>query len=405
YHDHALGITRLNVYMGLAGFYIVRDPATETALGLPSGEFEIPLVIQDRLFDINGQLVYPVGGDNPTIHPFWVPEFFGDTMLVNGAVWPVLDVKPGKYRFRILNGSNARFYEMQMQNKTSNAAGPVFTQIGTDGGYLGAPAPMQRLIIAPGERCDVVIDFSAYAPGTEFILRNFGRSPYPKGVTPNPQTDGQIMKFRVVAGVAHTAPLPNVLNPSLTAFPSIGATITRTRTLTLNEIMGPGGPIEALLNLTKWGDAVSEIIDEGTTEMWRIVNLTGDGHPIHTHLTQFQLVSRQRYNVNNYTKAFDAVNPVTVDANGNITLPTYTEVDVTPFLQGPAFPAPANERGWKDTIRTMPGEVTTILVRAGQIGDGSPYPFDPSAAPGYVWHCHVLEHEDNEMMRPYSVNR
>ncbi|MCA9906069.1 MAG: multicopper oxidase domain-containing protein, partial [Anaerolineae bacterium] len=109
YHDHALGITRLNVYMGLAGFYIVRDPATETALGLPSGEFEIPLVIQDRLFDINGQLVYPVGGDNPTIHPFWVPEFFGDTMLVNGAVWPVLDVKPGKYRFRILNGSNARF--------------------------------------------------------------------------------------------------------------------------------------------------------------------------------------------------------------------------------------------------------------------------------------------------------
>ncbi len=396
YHDHALGITRLNVYMGLAGYYIVRDPGSEPA-GLPSGPFEIPLVIQDRIFSTDGQLLFPALGPNPDMHPFWVPEFFGDTILVNGKVWPYLEVQPRKYRFRMLNGSNGRFYEMQFQNR--GGSGPSFTQIGTDGGYLYAPATFQRLVLAPGERADVVVDFSLYRPGTRFILRNSARTPFPRGGTIDPNTLGQIMEFRVVprVGAPDNTPLPNVLNPSLATFPSVGIPSV-TRTMTLFEVMGMGGPLASLLNGTMWDAPVSEEVREGTTELWEVINITADTHPIHLHLMQVQIVNRQRFKEKEFTAAFDAANPIVPIPHDS----AYVPVPVAPYLQGPALPPASNERGWKDTVRMNPGEVTRILVRVAPI-EGGEYPFDATAAPGYVWHCHMLEHEDNEMMRPLRV--
>jgi len=396
YHDHALGITRLNVYAGLAGYYILRDPAVEAPLNLPCGAYEIPLAIQDKMFFDDGRLMYPVGGDNPDIHPIWQPEFFGNVVMVNGKVWPFLNVEPRKYRFRMLNGSNARFYAMQMFDNATGMPGPGFWQIGSDGGYLDAPVLIAdpndpasgRLVMAPGERADVVVDFSGYAPGTVFTLKNNAKSPFPNGAVVDPQTTGQIMQFRVV-------PLTGPDNSSI-ACPGPGyveklnpADATRTRTLTLDEMMGPNGPTMAMLNNTMWDDPVTEIPEVGSTEIWRIVNTTGDAHPIHLHLVQFQLLSRQKYQVSKYMRQYMMGGPAP---------------DPTRFLVGKPQPAPADEAGWKDTFKMYPGEVTTVIVRfAPQRSEQPVFAFDATAEPGYVWHCHILEHEDNEMMRPYKL--
>ena len=394
YHDHVLGLTRLNVYAGLAGFYLLRDPAIENPLNLPSGAHEVPLVIQDRMFNADGSLHYPVGGDNPDIHPIWQPEFFGDAILVNGKVWPYLEVEPRKYRFRVLNGSNSRFYSMQMYD-AADMPGPGFWQIGSDGGYLDSPVLIAnpadpnapRLVIAPGERRDVIVDFSGYAPGTIFTLKNNARSPFPNGMTADPQTTGQIMQFRVV-------PLTSPDNSS-TATPGPGyverlGDAALTRQLSLDEIMGAGGPIMALLNNTMWDDPVTETPTLGSTEIWRIVNTTGDAHPIHLHLVQFQLLSRQKFNTNKFARVY-------MSGMGG------TAPDVTPYLVGKPSPPGPGEDGWKDTHVMFPGEVTTVIARFAPQDGTSDYTFDATAEPGYVWHCHILEHEDNEMMRPMKL--
>jgi spore coat protein A, manganese oxidase len=386
YHDHALGITRLNVYAGLAGFYLLREPAVESALNLPGGNYEREIVIQDRQFHANGQLAYPSAGVNPTIHPFWTPEFFGDTIVVNGKVWPYLNVEPRKYRFRLLNGSNARFYNLKFSN------GRPFTQIGTDGGYLAKPVQLTQLLLAPGERADVIVDFSGLSVGTRVLLTNDAKAPFPDGVAADPQTVGQILQFRVVA---LTAPDTSKVPATLNTLPALGSAQLPTRTLTLNEMMGPAGPTMAVLDGKEWMAPGSEKPLLGSTELWEIVNLTGDTHPIHLHLTQFRLLNRQRFQLNRYTRDYNQLNPM-LPAQATVVLP------VGPYLQdGPIAPA-ANEQGWKDTVRMNPGEVTRILVRFAGL-DGSPYLFDATAAPGYVWHCHILEHEDNEMMRPYTL--
>src|SRR5688572_21673749 len=181
YHDHAFGYTRHNVYAGLAGFYLVTDPGNEPP-GLPASPYDLGLAIQDRMFTADGQLWYPNEGETD-VHPVWIPEFFGDVMLVNGKLWPYLDVEPRKYRLRFLNGSQARFYSLALQEPVTSTPGPAFWQIGTDGGYLAEPVLLNdpsdmhspRLILAPGERADVIIDFSGVAPGTEFILKNTGK--------------------------------------------------------------------------------------------------------------------------------------------------------------------------------------------------------------------------------------
>jgi len=467
FHDHLLGATRLNVYAGLAGAYPLIDPGLTLPTGLhPVGlqqgasgpvDYLVPMVLQDRMFDVNGQLFFPNVGINPE-HPFWIPEFVGDTIVVNGKVWPFLNVQAKRYRFLFVNGSNARTYELNLGKGT-----PLW-QIGTDGGYLDVPVKLDRLLLMPGERADVIIDFAGLQ-GQTLILRNTGRTPYPKGAPPAASTLGQIVQFRVqpgavtdasynpASGIAPRPAMVRLVNPATGAL-AAGVTANKTRQLTLNEIMGIGGPLEVLVNNTKWDgkrgdgsvrtdfqaitiggmtDYYSELPNEGDTEVWEIVNLTADAHPIHTHLTQFQLVNRQSFNVNKYNGAYAAafpgsatiVDPMTglpyapgvfipafgppLDyATGNVRA-LGGNPDIVPFLQGPIKPPNANEAGWKDTVVMYPGQVTRIAVRFAPmqkpINDPSlTYPFDPNAlGHGFVWHCHIIDHEDNEMMRPYKV--
>ncbi|MGH7723854.1 MAG: multicopper oxidase domain-containing protein [Candidatus Eiseniibacteriota bacterium] len=399
YHDHAFGYTRHNVYAGLAGFYVITDPGNEPA-GLPSGPYDIGLAIQDRMFTTEGQLWYPNEGESD-VHPIWIPEFFGDVILVNGKVWPYLNVEPRKYRFRILEGSNARFYSLALSDRVTGAPGPAFYQIATDGGYLAEPVLLNdpndvhspRLLMAPGERAEVVIDFSAYAPGSELVLKNVAKAPFPNGEAPNPETVGQIMLFRVVP---LTAPDNSVIPQTLVPVNRL-SNPTVTRVMTLNEQMDGDDPVAAFLNGMPYHDTpATEYPTLGTTEMWEIVNMTGDAHPIHLHLVQFQLFNRQKINSKRYEQAFMQANPV-------MPADTYVPVPVEPYLKGKPKPADPNEQGWKDTFRMNPGEVTRILVRFAPQDESPEYAFDATAAPGYVWHCHILEHEENDMMRPYYL--
>ena len=369
YHDHALGITRLNVYAGLAGFYILRDVVEEALIAsnaLPSGPYEVPVVIQDRMFYANGELFYPVESeieDGP--EPSVLPEFFGNVILVNGQAWPRLDVEPRPYRFRLLNGSDSRFYTLYLSNMG------MFQQVGTDDGLLPAPVALQQLTLGPGERADVVVDFSADA-GTTVIVKNRARAPFPKGEPPTAGTVGEILAFRVSLplGPAPKAVLPAALRPAIQPLVQTGPT----RRLLLFEGMDEHGRLKPMLGTTDggamaWADPITEEVELGATEVWEIYNATEDAHPIHLHLVSFQILDRQpfRARVDELTGALDGIRKV-----------------------GRPRPAAENERGWKDTAHMLPGEVTRVIARFDRAGE-------------YVWHCHILSHEDHEMMRPYVV--
>ncbi len=468
FHDHVLGLTRLGVYAGLAGAY----PIIDTDLDLPTGlhpvglqqgdsgavDYLIPMVVQSRAFDTEGQLFFDNAGINPE-HPFWIPELVGDVNVVNGKAWPFLDVQPRRYRFLFVNGSNARAYEMFFTDPVTKTNGPAMWQIGTDGGYLDRPvridpnAPkgqLQRLLLQPGERADIIVDFAGFA-GQTLLIRNVGRHPFPNGTPPVGSVEGRVMQVRVGRGPVPDAsydPASGVpLRPPMVRLVdstagTLNVTADRTRQLTLNEVIGAGGPLELLVNNTKWdgtstgafADGVrpdftgvtvdgttgyySELPEEGTTEVWEIVNLTADAHPIHTHLTQFQIISRQRFSVGRYDAVYAAAFP------GGSYLPAYGppldyadgnpralggNPDITPYLLGPPRPPEQNEAGWKDVAIMYPGQVTRIAVRYAPTdtpaGEAGHYPFDPNAGDGhgYVWHCHIIDHEDNEMMRPLQV--
>jgi FtsP/CotA-like multicopper oxidase with cupredoxin domain len=400
YHDHAFGYTRHNVYAGLAGFYVVTDPGNEPA-NLPSGPYDIGLALQDRMLTADARLWYPDEGVSE-IHPVWIPEFFGDLMVVNGKIWPYLEVEPRRYRFRFLNGAQARFFSLSLNDRVSGTGGPAFHQIGTDGGYLAAPVVLNdpasprspRLVLGPGERADVIVDFTGLTPGREFLLKNTAKAPFPNGDAINPQTSGQIMLFRVIES---SGPDPSTIPAQLTTIEALGNP-SRTRIMTLNEMMDEEDePIGALLNGMGFHDGmVTELPTLGSTEQWDIVNMTGDTHPIHLHLVQFQILDRHKISPRRYQRAFEEVNPF-------LPLMEYTEVPYEPYLRGRPIPPDDNERGWKDTFRMNPGEVTRVIMRFAP-QDGSPaYDFDATAEPGYVWHCHILEHEENDMMRPYKL--
>lgn len=394
YHDHALGLTRLNVMSGLAGYYLIRDGADPIAAALPSGAYEVPILIQDRSFNLDGSFWFPSTGLNLNVHPYWMPEFFGDAIMVNGRTWPNLNVEPTTYRFRFLNGSNARFYNIAFDNKMA------FKQIGSDGGYLAAPAVLKQLLLAPAERADLIVDFSKLAPGTKLILTNDAKAPFPNGAPADPRTVGQIMQFTVVAATATTPPAA-VLPATLATIPALTPTVPK-RIVTLNEVMGPAGPLEIVLNGQKWMSPVSETPRVGTVEDWEIVNLTADTHPIHLHLVQFQLVNRQEFQVKKYTTDWTALNGMAPLMKATIPL------DPLAYLQGAPILPTLSEGGWKDTIKVPKGTVTRIRVRyapqeanPAQVAPGANlFPFDSTLGPGYVWHCHILDHEDNEMMRP-----
>ena len=342
YHDHTMGINRLNIYAGLQGLFAIRDER-EDALNLPQGKYEVPILLYDRFLRADGQMEYPVSGDPKSP---WVPEVYSNVMLANGKLFPYMEVEPRRYRFRLMNGSNARFFRLSFGDLWE------MHQIGSDQGLLAAPITAKRMLLAPAERADILFDFSPYA-GKNTILR----------------TDGfDIMQFRVAAsGAKDTSVLPATLRP-IERIPESRA--VRTRRLTLDEAMDKVQQSMGMkLNNTPWHAPVTENPAIDTTEIWELVNLTEDTHPIHLHLVRFQLLDRRPFDVFDYMDK--------------------TELRYT----GAAIPASPEERGWKDTVRCERGHVTRIIVPfVGYTGR-------------YVWHCHILEHEDNEMMRPFEVVR
>jgi spore coat protein A, manganese oxidase len=301
YHDHALGITRLNVYAGLAGMYLIRDSG-EDVLNLPSGPYEIPLLIQDRKFAVDGSLLYPPAKNGT--HPMWMQEFFGDTICVNGKATPFLEVEPRKYRFRLVNGSNSRFYHLTLV--PADASGkpngkpvdaPPFRQIGTDGGLLPVPISLHYLIFSPGERFDIVIDFSQHN-GLNLALTNDAPAPYARGGEIVPS---EVMLFKVTKSLAgkDTSSLPETLIPWEPLNP---AHAVRERTLALTEMdrLSDGYTMIGLLGQKHWDDPITEDPKAGSTEIWSFANATGDVHPIHIHLVQFQVLNRQTFDVKTY---------------------------------------------------------------------------------------------------------
>jgi FtsP/CotA-like multicopper oxidase with cupredoxin domain len=395
YHDHTLGMTRLNVYAGPAGFYLLRGgpndlpsgilPGPAPALGDSAGTryYEVPLAIQDRSFNTDGSLFYPASreffdgftgpyvGDSD-ISPIWNPEYFGNTMLVNGRSWPNLQVEPRRYRFRLLNGCNGRFLILTLVtgDPTSRPATPAlpFWQIGAEGGFLPAPVQLPQLLMSPAERADVIVDFTGLPVGTQVYLVNDGPDePFngEPGSVADPATTGQVMRFTVVPRVGRDPSVPPA-QLTLPAPPPVGPATT-TRQVSLNEadseVLPDVGPREALLgtlspggagNPLPWMAPVTENPAHNSIEIWEIYNFTADAHPIHIHEVQFNVVNRQ------------------------------------PIAGGPARPPEPWETGRKDTVIAYPGEITRVRAL-----------FDLAGL--YVWHCHIVEHEDNEMMRPYRI--
>ncbi len=436
YHDHTLGMTRLNVYAGPAGFWLIRggpdDQILDKTTGMPAilpgprpgpgldplGAFyEIPIAIQDRAFNADGSLFYPdnraffeglntVAQGSPyldipfwgdtacdglpsDVPPIWQPEYFGNVMVVNGQSWPFLDVEQRRYRFRLLNGCNSRFLILDF----SNIPGVEVWQIGAEGGFLAAPVNItanqgNQILMGPAERADVIVDFTNVQQGA-YVLTNLGPDePFggPGGPVADPDSTGQVMEFRV--GPALSA--DNTTHPMNYTMPAIAPpTGVNPRQVSLNEeesksvrfeINADGnwvlqcglngevfGPTAALLgtvngdgtgNPLLWMDDTTENPSAGATETWEIYNFTMDAHPIHIHLVQFQVVGRE------------AIGGGPSVAGSNLPLPT--------------------ENGFKDTVIAYPGEITRVQAT-----------FDYAGL--YVWHCHIVEHEDNEMMRPYRV--
>ncbi|MED5046547.1 outer spore coat copper-dependent laccase CotA [Bacillus siamensis] len=357
YHDHAMAATRLNVYAGLAGMYIIRE-RKEKQLKLPAGEYDVPLMILDRTLNDDGSLSYPSGPDNPSETlptPSIVPFLCGNTILVNGKAWPYMEVEPRTYRFRILNASNMRTFTLSLSN------GGRFIQIGSDGGLLPRSVRTQTISLAPAERYDVLIDFSAF-DGEHIILTNGTGC----GGDVDPDTDANVMQFRVTKPLKgeDTSRKPKYLSamPDMTS-----KRIHNIRTLKLTNTQDKYGRPVLTLNNKRWHDPVTEAPKLGTTEIWSIINPMGGTHPIHLHLVSFQILDRRPFDLERYNKFGDIV---------------YT---------GPAVPPPPSEKGWKDTVQAHSGEVIRIAAT-----------FAPYSG-RYVWHCHILEHEDYDMMRPMDV--
>jgi spore coat protein A len=349
YHDHAMAITRLNTCAGLFGMFLLRDEM-EGSLNLPSGRYEIPLIFCDRTFGLDGQMIYPTSG-NPNAP--WTSEFYGNAILTNGKLYPYIDVEPRTYRFRILNASNAGLYRFSLSRDNINLVpgSEMFLQIGSDQGLLSEPVSLKSLYVTPGERADLIIDFSQSA----------GRKLYWKlGTDP-------ALEFRVneKASSAPVSAPPRVLRP-VTRLREQDAVQIRELTLTHHRD-ARGRATLLLLNGAHWSDPITEKPVLGSTEIWTLINLTDDEHPIHLHLVRFQILDRRRFDFAAYK------------ATGKLV-----------FTGPPVAPEP-NEMGWKDTVRA------DVLMATRIIGKFEGY------AGRYVWHCHILEHEDNEMMRPYEI--
>ena len=350
YHDHAMGLTRLNTYAGLFGMLLLRDQV-EDSLHLPSGKYEVPLMFYDRNLAANGQIFYDVSGDPKTP---WIPEFSADGILINGKIRPYLEVEPRLYRFRLLNTANSRFFLLSL---VSPGGGPLgapqsFTQIGSDQGLLASPVELKRLILGCAERADILIDFTEFA-GRTLHLRTGAFD---------------ILEFRIAKQTASPATLASVPKTLRTIERIPESTATKSRAIALYEARDVvERPMMMMINLKRWHDPVTELPKLNSTEIWEFINLTEDTHPMHLHLVRFQILDRRTI----YTT-------------------TYKLNEKPHYTSDPMPPGP-NELGWKDTVQCPPGTVTRIIIRfEGYTGK-------------YLYHCHILEHEANDMMRPFEV--
>lgn len=448
YHDHVMGITRFDVYAGLAGLWIIRDQR-ERELHLPEGPpFEIPILIQDRNFDLDdqqrlsGRLLHKTDPDTM--------EAFPPFTIVNGKVWPLLEVQQATYRFRVLNGSNARTYRLVLFNSGKPELNRI-TQIGTDHGLLRAPThvPPDGLVLASAERADLLVDFSDLPVGSELTLFNTAKAPFdgssfpaanaenatdPHGLLPFPQ----VMRFKIIEGRKARQIIPNDLaidyslpstqqlegatqraialverelegEPNMLTMRELGPIRENdpdnSRMQGMNETKGMGkmqhpemnmkmipakedhGPVVTVTDSSQTVRyrVVASHFEDATTffpvldqnEIWQIINLTGDTHPIHVHLDPFQILSRRpiRYRIPK-----GAVGDETISASVSL------ERDPSDVLD---HRIDDNERGLKDTIRVNPNEIVEIAVRFTKY------------CGRYMYHCHILEHEDRDMMRPF----
>ena len=420
YHDHVMGVTRLTVYAGLAGLWIIRDQR-ERELGLPHGPpFEVPLLLQDRNFGqaadgrLTGELVHKT--DPGTM------EAFAPFTVVNGKVWPVHDVQPATYRLRVLNGSNARTFRLVLLRDGRPELDRI-TQIGTDSGLLPAPVavPADGLVLAPAERADLLVNFSDLEPGGQLTLANtagapFDGHPFPATGAAEAADPGQllpypdVMRFRAVAGHPARRPRPGRLATDITAptQPDLNGAVRRAVALAEQELEGrpnmvtlrelavaadgdPQAPVITVVGqhgqtvarlrtaAVHFEDAATFFPVLGRWEVWQLINLTGDTHPIHIHLEPFHVLARR---------------PITVTVPGN----GIGDRDTTATVRLARDPGDeldhvidANERGLKDTVRVNPHEIVELAIRF-QAYSGR-----------YMYHCHILEHEDRDMMRPIVI--
>jgi spore coat protein A len=430
YHDHVLGVTRLGVFGGEIGAgYMIRDPSTPLDAAnspLPKGQFEIPLILSVKGFFTDGNLNFPpdrgstnAGADAPPQVAYWSYNEGSDTVTVNGKAWPNLNVQRRQYRFRTLAAANTQLWDLQFVNQSNSAVVP-FTIIGSDGGYLPAPKVVTDVQIGITERADILVDFSQFAAGTKIQMNNLY-----VGEGSDPTLLGVVMQFTVQAG---TAVPPPVLSPSL--FPSRAVLTanapTRFKVLRIFDDLRPDGDScsdPALVNCNQrtidgleFSAPPTELPLIGSTEEWDIIH-TADPraddqdqnfHQIHIHLLEFQVLNRQPFDAPAYRAEWHRV-------NGHMPVTRPIVVDPTPFFTGDPVAVAPYETGWKDTFQAKPSMINRLMVRWApqESTTATPgtnqYSIDPTAfpdnvkGPGYVWHCHIVGHEDFDMIRQLAI--
>ena len=384
YHGHTVGVTRLDFYAGLSGLYFIRDPANPLdgpASPLPSGPFEIPLVIRDAGFFTDGELNFARAGGNPQ-NPYWTVAVPSNTNVVNGKVWPNLNVDRRTYRFRILIAPNERLYTL-----TFNNAMP-FTIIGTDGGYLPAPQTVTSLRIGITERADVLVDFSSFAPGTKIVLLDSSA---------DPNQLGTVMQFTV----NDTVPVPPpVLPATLNTMPTLTADAP-SHNKVMNLVVDAGGNVKVMIDGLHFTQPTIDYPLVGSTEQWNLIQNSAVTHMIHLHLIEFQVLGRQAINAAAYNQRWLLYNGVPHLRTRPIV------VDPSPFYTGDPLPPAPLETGWKDTVQAPGNQITRIMARwapqtvagGGSVPGVNQFSIDPTTGPGYLIHCHLTGHEDHDMLR------
>lgn len=372
YHDHAMGLTRVNLLAGLIGAYIIRQPDIEVPLRLPyDEEFDRPLIVFDRSFYTNGSLFMNSTGNNPTIHPQWQPEYFGDAIIVNGKAWPYMIVRQRKYRFRIINASNARFFKFYFLNNLT------FIHVASDSAYHQWPVILKELLLAPSEIADVVIDFSK-SNSYSVILANDAPYPYPAGDPVN-EANSKVMKF-IIKPYKYEIDMLRIPEQLIKYPTPTSSPVSQIRYIAMYEYTSTiDEPTHLYINGKPYEAPVTEKPNVGTSEIWYVINLTEDNHPLHIHLGLFSVLEQTEL-VKNKLDEFKECMIKKNDAK---------KCKVSKYTRGKKVEVPAHERGWKNVFKIMPGFVTKIVVRFSFIHSNASYPFDATNEPGYVYHCHV----------------